>query len=305
MDKPTLMVFDGNNAMIRAHFAMARRDEAGNFETLKTRDGRESGAVFGCIQNFLTLCSMFKPTHVLWTFDGGRSKARLAIRPEYKANRNSTGKANPYSAAETDFGPSFAAFNEFLDILGIRRLRQTGVEADDIISASTVLADQADMIIVSQDHDLLQLVSPNIIVYKAGSKTTLDSVLGPEEVYAKYGCRPDQLAKMWAITGDAGDNVIGVKGIGEKTAHKILTQYGWDLETCAYSHPKIASVGASRLVMENYQLIKLNRVFASFDVTLDECEFNPHVNSDLLMEWLEDWEMFSLVAKLAKGELFA
>lgn len=306
------MVIDGNNSLIRAHFAMGRRDETGSFVTLKTSDGRESGAIYGAILQFTSLVGLIKPDYVLWTFDGGRSKARLAIRPEYKANRDPDKPDAPktpsssYSAKNTDFHTSFDGFKEFLNIVGVRYIQEYGVEADDLISSATQFAPEVGVVIVSQDHDLLQLVNNDVVVYKtSNAKNTPDMVYSISDVVNKYGVLPEQLAKLWALTGDIGDNVVGIKGVGEKTALKMLNEYNFNLEDVAYNHPKVLAANATQVVLENYDLIKLNRTTAKFDVTLNECEFNPNTNSDLLMDWLVDWEMNSLVVKLTQGTLWS
>lgn len=308
MTAPILLVWDGNNALVKAHFAMGRYGENGSFETLRTSDGRESGAVYGAINNFISVVKLVRPSHCLWTFDSGRSTHRLAIRPEYKANRNANleGSSGKFLTKGSDFHTAFDGFKDFLNIIGVRYVQEKGVEADDLISSSTKFETEAGICIVSQDHDLLQLVKGNVVVYKSSNiKGVPDKVLGPSDVFDKYGCWPSELPKLWALTGDAGDNVVGIYRVGEKTALKMLQEYNFDLNAVAYNHPKVTKVGATDLVLENYRLIKLDRTTAKFDVTLNECEFNPDTNSDLLMDWLIDWEMSSLVAKLANGSLWA
>jgi 5'-3' exonuclease len=287
-----LLLFDGNNHIIRSHFGIRSKNEFGVTEVLTTSDGRESGTLYSAITAFASLVREQTPTHCLWTFDSGRSKLRTALRPEYKANRD--------TGFKTDFRPTFDAFEEFLSIVGVRFVREGGVEADDIIaSACKKFSPYAGIYIVSQDHDLLQLIDDNISVIHAGKPkpTTF------QDIVDKYKLKPKQLPMLWALTGDPGDNIIGIKGVGEKTAYKMLEFGNFNLyDTCKY-HPKAKDMAV--WVMQNYEMIKLDSDISQLDVTLDECKFVPEMNSDLLVEWLASWEMNSLVSRVNRGTFWS
>lgn len=288
-----LIIVDGNNFLIRSHFGIRSKNEFGATEVLTTSDGRESGTLYSAITAFASLVREQKPDSVLWTFDSGRSKLRTALRPEYKANRD--------TGFKTDFRPTFEAFEEFLGIVGARYVKERGVEADDIIaSACKKFSPYAEIYIVSQDHDLLQLVDDNVFVIHAGKPKPITV----QDIVTKYNLQPKQLPMLWALTGDPGDNIIGIKGVGEKTAYKMLEANGFSLGKTIMFHPKVPADMMTWLD-NNYRMINLDSDISQLDVTLEECKFVPEMNSDLLVEWLTSWEMNSLVSRVNRGTFWS
>ncbi|WP_267716712.1 5'-3' exonuclease [Streptomyces sp. CoH17] len=290
-----LMVLDGHNLMTRAWFGMQIRNPDGTIETLKTSDGRETGGLYGVIKTFMTYARQLQPTHVLWTFDHGRSKYRLGIRPEYKGNRG---------PKDYDLTFQFKAFDEFLSLMDVRYYREEGVEADDLMACSARWKSELPVTIVSVDHDIRQLVSK-----KDHGVTVLKPSMGRNggEVFYTYdkvlenydGLRPEQLPELWALTGDGGDNVIGIRGIGYKRGHKLL-EGGQKRLTEVLDHPKVSPY--AQQVIENYQLIKLDGSPADFHVQLGECLFSEeHADKEGLIEFCKEYEFNSFLREIEEG----
>ena len=175
------------------------------------------------------------PTHILVTFDKGKSSKRLEMYPQYKANRDKSAKERKEQRQATgevdEFLPQLDLLFEFLKAMGIPYLRIDGVEADDIIAKASVefrpLFEK--VIIVSADHDIRQLVRSNVIVVKPSlsqSRDVKEEVFTVENIIEEWGVEPWRLPEVWALMGDKGDNIPGVPGIGPVKAKKLIQTFG-------------------------------------------------------------------------------
>lgn len=297
-----LVIFDANNLVMRSHFAMAQSG-------LSSPNGRPSGALYGTIKAFFGFVRDLGPTHVVWFFDEGRSDVRRALRSDYKGHRK-------YSSVQTadplvDLPPQYEALREFFDLMGVRHHSQRGIEADDFIAKVVRQAEwprrMDETVIVSGDHDMLQLVSdrPEVNVFRPGEKAARPSVgLGAAkpvtgtlyrlpEVIAKYGLHPLKLAEAWALMGDTSDNITGIPGIGPKTAAKWILKHG-SLAMALAKEPKAA--GYERHCDVNRQMIQLDGSIGDpIPFGLDECEFQGFPISDGMRNFINRWGMKSLM----------
>jgi DNA polymerase I len=160
-----------------------------------------------------------KPTHVAVAFDRGEPTFRHEQWVEYKANRRETPE---------DFRSQLSLIFEVLDALGIRRLSAPGYEADDLIAtlATEAAAEKMDVLIVTGDRDVLQLVSDRVTVLMTRRGITEMTRFTPEAVREKYGLSPSQYPDFAALRGDPSDNLPGIPGVGEKTASKWIAEFG-------------------------------------------------------------------------------
>lgn len=218
-----LIVFDGNNILLRAMFAPVS-DEM-------TYNGVNTGVLYRCMNMLFKQIRHFKPTHFVITFDHGRSEYRMKRYPAYKANRDED-KTDPERAARKEaFLTELHRWQEELDELYLTYVSQKRVEADDIISSITGHYPGQKLVITS-DHDLRQLVSPSVRVHApAQNRRMSDTTYDLGAVREKYGCTPDDLPKIWALMGDKGDNIIGLHRVGEKTARAKLEEHQFDFES--------------------------------------------------------------------------
>ncbi len=206
-----VFLIDGSSYIFRAYHALPPLTRAS--------DGMPVGAVHGFCQMLWKLLQDTKeagePTHFAVIFDAARKTFRSDIYPEYKANR---------PPAPEDLVPQFELIRQAVDAFGLPRIEQDGYEADDIIASyvKQAVAQSGEAVIVSSDKDLMQLIQPGVTMFD-GMK---NKVIGPDEVFAKFGVGPDKVIDIQSLAGDSSDNVPGVPGIGVKTAALLINEFG-------------------------------------------------------------------------------
>jgi len=210
-DVPTLALIDGNSIAYRAFYALP--------EDLATKSGQVTNAVFGFTRMLIRLIKDHHPEGVAVAWDVSRQTFRTESYPEYKANRDK---------APDHFRSQLPLIDEVLQALHITQLKEEGYEADDIIASLTKQAttDGWDVLIVTGDRDAFQLVGDHVKVLYT-RRGISDTVLADEDwVTDKYGISPSQYVEYAALRGDTSDNLPGVPGVGEKTAAKLISEYG-------------------------------------------------------------------------------
>ena len=207
-----LLLLDGHSLAYRAFFALP-------IENFSTTTGQPTNAVYGFTAMLINVLRDEKPTHVAVAFDRGEPTFRHEQYVEYKANRRETPE---------DFRSQLSLIFEVLDALGIRRLSAPGYEADDLIAtlATQAAAQDMDVLIVTGDRDVLQLVSDQVTVLMTRRGITEMTRFTPETVAEKYGLSPAQYPDFAAVRGDPSDNLPGIPGVGEKTATKWIAEFG-------------------------------------------------------------------------------
>jgi len=272
MKKSTLLIFDGHNVFIRSFSGLMRQG-------LSAPDGSGTWGVFGAFNVVANLVRRHEPSHILIAFDQGRSSKRLAIDPEYKANRNRQRDASrPMDQAfSQEFKPQLNTFMELLLKNGLPYLRIENVEADDIIATAALsLSPVFDkVVIVSADHDLHQLIRSNIIVVKPSIsyKDIEEEIYDVESIVEQWGVEPWRLPEIWALMGDKGDNVKGIPGIGPKKATKLIADHGNLEAVLELDDPKISE--HVDVVKKAQRLIQLNIDDELPFPPLGNLQFNP------------------------------
>lgn len=191
--------------MHRANFAYSK---------LALEDGTPIGMIYGTISMLMTLNKNYYPDELVLCYDGG-SNRRKAVFPEYKAQRKTK---------HNGFYQQFLIVRTILGDLGLKHCLLDGEEADDAI-ASLAVQDKttSEIIIVSGDHDFLQLVTNRVKVLKDGA----DSKLYDEKaVVEDWGVLPTQIVDVSAVMGDTADNIPGIDGMGFKKASLLIKKYG-------------------------------------------------------------------------------
>lgn len=212
-DQSVLLV-DGMAVLFRAYYATA----SGGY-IRRTKDGIATNAVYGFIRYFWDAVQTFNPTHVVCCWDLGGGTFRGEHYADYKGNR---------PEAPEDLVPQFTMIQEVMDSLGVPNISAAGYEADDCLGTlSRSYNEELDMnvMILSGDHDLLQLVNERtkVIIMKKGHGNY--KVYTPESLYEEKQLHPRQIIDMKGLMGDASDNYPGVRGIGEKTAMKLVQEF--------------------------------------------------------------------------------
>ncbi|MHB8122506.1 MAG: DNA polymerase I [Desulfuromonadaceae bacterium] len=202
----TLYLVDGSSYIYRAYYAIRH---------LSSPTGFPTNAIYGFIQMLLKLLKDYNPQHVAVVFDAGRTTFRTEMYPDYKANR---------AAMPDDLRMQMEPIRDVVRAFNIPSLELPGYEADDIIGAlaGRFAARGGKVVVVTGDKDLMQIVTEHV--------TLLDTMKGKEsgiaEVVERFGVGPEQVTDILGLAGDSSDNIPGVPGIGEKTATKLILEFG-------------------------------------------------------------------------------
>jgi DNA polymerase-1 len=263
---------------------------------LKTSTGFPTGAIYGYARTVLMLLREYPSQYVAVAFDSRGPTHRHEKFSEYKAHR---------PAMDEALAAQIPKIKELTDALRLKKFEVPGYEADDIIAALVPLAaaQGLDVLIVSGDKDLLQLVGDGVRVLKPGRDVTRDlKILDSAGVQQYLGVRPDQVLDFLALVGDSVDNVPGVPGIGEKTAQKLLSQFP-SLEALLENLDKVEPKKLSEKLKAFQEQARLSRELVQLnppplDVSLEECRAQPP-DLERLRALLEELEFRSLLQELA------
>lgn len=210
MSKEKIVLLDGNSLAYRAFFALP----------LLTNDsGIHTNAIYGFTMMLQNILNEEKPTHMLVAWDAGKTTFRHSTFGEYKGGRQKT---------PPELSEQFPYMRKLLDAFQITQYELDQYEADDIIGTLSKAGDAkgVEVIVISGDKDLTQLASEHTTVCITRKGITDLEVYTPAHVMEKYGITPIQIIDMKGLMGDASDNIPGVPGVGEKTALKLLKEYG-------------------------------------------------------------------------------
>lgn len=243
---PVFVLVDGHSMAYRAFYALP--------PDLKTSTGQLTNAVFGFTSMLIKLLEELKPTHLLVAFDKGKPEFRLEKFEDYKAHR----KPMPDELRE-----QLDVIKAVLESMEIPVVEVDGYEADDVIATLVEsLPEGSEVYVVTGDRDALQLVRPGVKVVATRKGITDIVVYDEEKVRERFGIGPEQVVDYLALKGDASDNIPGVEGIGEKTAARLLQEFG-SLDGI-YSHLDRLEGGRwGRLLAENREMAYLSRELAN------------------------------------------
>lgn len=202
----TVCLVDGSGYIFRAFYGLP---------PLTSPDGIPVNAVYGFTNMFLRLTKAIRCDYSLVLFDAKRQNFRNEIFPEYKGTRKEIPE---------DLIPQFPIIREATSALNLNQLEMDGYEADDLIAtyAQKALDKGFEVVVVSADKDLMQLIRPGVSFYDPMK----DKFFTPEDVKDKFGVYPDKVVDVQALAGDSIDNVPGVPGIGLKTAAQLVEEFG-------------------------------------------------------------------------------
>jgi DNA polymerase-1 len=208
--RPILHLVDGTGLVHRSFFAV---------RGLTTRTGQPTGAIYGFINTIRALSAIEQPTHLIVTFDVTGSKSRATLYADYKAHR---------PKMDDDLASQLPFIDRACEALNFHVVSAPGYEADDVIATLTKQAVAAgfDVVVITSDKDMLQLVSDRVSVLVPGRDGKPERRLDAAGVVEKMGVPPERVVDMLALVGDAVDNVPGVPGIGDKGARDLILQFG-------------------------------------------------------------------------------
>src|SRR5262249_53529886 len=242
-----IFLVDGSSFVFRAYFQSINQDPKYNY--------RSDGAPTGAVRLFSTKLYQFlregavgiMPTHLAIIFDKSEATFRKEIYADYKGNRREV---------PDDLAPQFPLMRAAVEAFGLRPIEKEGYEADDLIGTYACQARDAgaEVLLISSDKDLMQLVSDKVLFYDFESGAKGKPGYRPERKIDRdglieyCGVPPEKVIDVQALVGDTSDNVPGVPGIGVKTASALISEYG-DLETLLARAPEIKQPKRRELLM--------------------------------------------------------
>lgn len=255
-----IMLIDGNSLLNRAFYALPM---------LTNAEGQYTNGVYGFLTMLYKVMEQEKPTHIAVAFDRRAPTFRHEQYDGYKAKR--TGMPD-------EMASQMPVLKEVLTAMNIRIFEMDGYEADDILGTLANIAHQKGMevVLVTGDRDVLQLVKPDVKVIITKRGITDVEVYDEQAITERYGIKPEQLIDVKGLMGDASDNIPGVPGIGEKTALRLIKQFG-SLE-CVLEHiDEVSGDKLKKLLTEYREQAIMSKQLGSIqccvpiDDDLDKC----------------------------------
>jgi DNA polymerase-1 len=249
-----LFLIDGNSLVYRAFFALP--------ESIATSKGQPTNAIFGFASMLVKIISEYgvKPTLVVW--DAGTS-GRDEVYTEYKAGR----RERPDLLSE-----QWPHMHPLVDSFGYENVKVPGYEADDVIAtlAERAKGEGIDVMVVTGDRDMFQLVEPGIRVMATGRGITDTKIYDRDAVIDRYGIPPEAIPDFYGLKGDTSDNIPGVPGIGDKTASQLLQEWG-DLEGVLSNIDSISGAKRKQNLTEHADNARISKQLATAvrDVEVD------------------------------------
>ena len=287
-----VILVDGNNLLFRSYYATAYQ---GNF--MKNKNGFPTNALYGFVNMIHKIINDEKPEYMLVAFDKGKTFRHDKYK-DYKAGR---------IKMPDELKAQFPIAKEILAYLGIKWFEIDNYEADDIIGTlAKKIDDENDYkgLIVSSDKDLLQLISNKVIMKLLKSKDYV--MMSKETFYDQYKLTPDKMIDIKALQGDSSDNIEGVKGIGEKTALKLLQEYG-SLEGIYDNIAYIKGAVATKLIngkdkaFESKDLVTIYKQ-VPLGFTLEDTKIT-NGNLEELKKTYENLEFYSFLKNMKIGRI--
>ena len=248
------MIFDGSSIFYRAFFAMP---------SLTSPSGEPTGAVTGFANIILKLLRENSPDFAAVALDTPKKTFRAEMFEGYKATREKM---------PDELAAQIPLLKNFCEVLGLKTVAVEGFEADDIIGTlATQAQENFSVEIVTGDRDALQLINSATKVLL--NKNTKVEIYDAEKFFAEYGFEPKKLVDFKGLSGDASDNIPGVKGIGAKTATKLLQEFG-DLENILSNVEKISAKKVRENLQNSIDIAKLSKKLAKINCEVPEVIFD-------------------------------
>lgn len=285
-----LILIDGNSIAFRAFYGLP---------LLSNKSGLHTNALFGYARLLERIIQDEKPTHMLVAFDAGKSTFRHKEYKDYKGGRQKT---------PPELGEQFAPIRRLIDAYGIKRYEAEEYEADDIIGTLSKQADQENVetIIVTGDKDLTQLASDNTTIYFTKKGISEVDKITPDFIRESMEITPNQIIDLKGLMGDKSDNIPGVPGVGEKTALRLLKQYG-SVEDVLSNLPEISGKKLNENLTNFQEDAILSKRLATIhtevpmDFSIEDLAFNE--NTDEKHEIFREFEFNSLLQDVESKEV--
>lgn len=283
-EKNTIMLVDGMALLFRGFFATAFR---GNF--MKTSKGLPTNGVYQFMRYFLDAAEKFSPSHVICCWDMGSKTFRTELYKEYKANR---------SEPPEELIPQFELIKNVVDAFDIPNIGLENYEADDCIGTlARQNSSDNDVLILTGDQDILQLVDDGIRVAIMRKGIGNYEIFEKETFVGRKGLQPEQIVDLKGLMGDSSDNYPGVKGIGEKTALKLIQEHG-SINQILENLDKLP-IGVQAKIRDDRDMLELSRQLAEIKCDLSvSCSLDNAVwqyNKQIVESKFQELELNNLV----------
>ena len=283
--KKKFLIIDTHNFLHRAYHALPK--------TFRNAEGEPTNAVYGVTSMLINVFNQLKPYYVAAAIDSHKPTFRVAEFTGYKAQRK---------PVDEDLMVQIPKVQEILDAFGVKKLLVDGYEADDLIATIIAkLRGKAEFIIVSNDRDLWQLADKHVSIMVPVSKGGAEWI-GPVEVKLRMGFTSDKIADYKGLRGDPSDNIPGVYGVGEKTATRLIREFG-SIEAMYKEIDKVEPDSLRKKLLENYEQAlmskKLAQLVADTPVSFKLNDFKySEFNRVQVKEVLEKYNFKSLIKRL-------
>jgi 5'-3' exonuclease len=291
------MVIDGHNVYVRGWKALQHSGA-----DLTDSSGQPTGPLLLFVNQIARHVNEHHPTHLMVCFDHGPSTMRTEVDATYKQHR----------AGGVGAGPTVDLVTEFLDLAGIEHVATPGVEADDLIGYYWRRCCMWPMTIVSDDKDFLQLLCSSCKQVRLGRK---DPIWTKERFMVEYGCEPEDWAAVLALAGDSSDGIVGVPGVGVKTAIKMLQKIRTGVPGPVFARLDwLTEYGSDRVqphrdrVLNNYKMTNLRDSTFGIEAPIPQ-PFQPVLPGNegwtALESFLEKHDMASILKRFREGSFWS
>ena len=279
-----MLLVDGNSMLFRAFFATFMRP-------MSTSTGIPTNAIYGFAMMINKAIQMVQPDAMLVAFDKGKHTFRHDLFPDYKGGRKQT---PPELVAQ------FPIIREYLDAAGIRQFEMTDIEADDIIGSMAKKYPDWDINVLTSDHDMLQLIDETTSIWLMKKGTSDIEEMTVESLKEQMGIVPDQIRDLKGLMGDKSDNIPGIPKVGEKTALKLLEQFG-TVENLIENTDQLKGKLKENVIEYKDQALlskRLATIKTDVEIPFKTEEFAFHITPEPLYQFYMRYEMKSLAKKV-------
>lgn len=293
-NKERLFIIDGMAQIYRAHFAMITNP-------LTTKDGKHTSVIYGFLNMLFKIIRDEKPDYLVIAMDSKSKTFRHDLFADYKANRQKMPDEISYQ---------IPILKEIINYLGVELIEKPGYEADDIMGSLSKIAESINIesYIVSGDKDMLQMVNDNIIVYSPGNRFKPTTKFQKDNVKDKMGVYPNRVIDLLSLIGDSSDNIPGVRGVGPKTAIKLIEEFD-NIENILNNVDNIKNERIKNLIKDNIDDLILSKelvtIKSDMDINFskDDYKFIQIKDKDNVIKMIKDYELSSIATSLEKLDL--
>jgi DNA polymerase-1 len=294
-----IFLVDGSSFVFRAYFQSIRQDQKYNYRSDKLPVGAVRLFAAKMLQFLRDGAAGIKPTHIAIILDKSENSFRRELYPPYKSHR---------PEPPEDLVPQFPLMRATIRAFGLTPIEMERYEADDLIATYARQARErgADVLIISADKDLMQLIEPGVAMYDPASGEREERRIGAQEVFDYFGAPPEKVVDIQALAGDSTDNVPGAPGIGVKTAAQLIAEYG-DLDTLLARAGEIKQPKRRETLTnpENIEKIKISRTLVTLirdvavETPIDDLGM-PELDGPKLIGFLKAMEFTTITRRVGE-----